>query len=118
MQPNESLAVDEQSLTLTTCLTESQSTAAYLIGRCVARKVICAQLQVDRVTVWRWLQVPEFQEAVRQSNREWLSELTEAKGRIIARALEVEEASLAEDANAERRAAIAHEIARTVLRPS
>ena len=117
MKPSESLAIAEQSNSLDSCLSEVQSSAAYLIGRCVSRKQIMLDLEIDsRTTLWRWWQIPEFQESVRRSNREWLSELTEAKGRIIARALEIEEASLAENANAERRAAIAHEIARNVIR--
>lgn len=106
----------EQSLTLETCLTERQSSAAYLLGRCIARKQIEDQLEVAPKTLWRWLQIPEFQDAVRQSNREWLAELSERKARIIERALELEEANLGADADADRRSAYAHEIARNVLK--
>jgi hypothetical protein len=71
----------------------------------------------SRTTLWEWLQIPEFQDAVRRSNREWLGELSEAKARIIARALEIEEESLAAgNGDDKSRAALAHDIARNVLR--
>jgi hypothetical protein len=71
----------------------------------------------SRTTLWEWLQLPEFQDAVRRSNREWLGELSESKARIIAKALELEEAEL-DDASSDKRAAFAHDIARNILRPS
>ena len=109
------LATSEQSLTVETCLSEVQSSAAYMLGRCMARKQIMAQLEIDsRTTFWRWLQIPEFQEAVRRSNREWLAELNAQKARIIERALELEEESLHGDSD--KRYFHAHEIARNVLR--
>ncbi len=75
-----------------------------------------AMLEIEsRTTLWNWLQLPEFQDAVKRSNREWLAELNERKARIIERALELEEAELHDD-NSDRRAAFAHEIARNVLR--
>lgn len=116
MQRPETLTPAEQSLTLESCLSEGQSTAAYLLGRCIARKQIEQQVEISRPTLWRWLQIPEFQDAVRQSNREWLAELSERKARIIERALELEEQNLGDDADAKRRADYAHEIARNVLK--
>lgn len=75
-----------------------------------------AELGIEaRVTLWRWLQIPDFQDAVRRSNREWLAELNERKARIIEKALELEEAEL-DDALSKKRANFAHEIARNVLR--
>ena len=69
----------------------------------------------SRTTLWEWLQLAAFQEAVKRSNREWLHELNERKARIIEKALELEEAEL-DDASSDKRSAIAHDIARNVLR--
>jgi hypothetical protein len=116
MQPFESLTAVAASGNLESCLSEPQVTAAYLLGRCTPRKQVMAELGIEaRVTLWRWLQIPDFQDAVRRSNREWLAELNERKARIIEKALELEEAEL-DDALSKKRANFAHEIARNVLR--
>ena len=113
---NRTLAVSEQSISLETCLSKAQATGAYLLGRCIPRKQIMAELGItSRTTLCNWLQLPEFQDAVRRSNREWLGELNERKARIIEKALELEEAEL-DDALSKKRADFAHEIARNVLR--
>ena len=96
-------------------LPPAMDSAAYMLGRCVDRKLIQKEVAVSRVTLWKWTQVPAFQEAIRRYNREWLSELNERKARIIEKALELEEQDLHDKASKTRQAA-AHEIAKQVLK--
>ena len=99
----------------TFALPPNMDSAAYMLGRCVDRKAIQAEIKVTRATLWNWTQLPAFQEAIRRYNREWLSELNERKARIIELALELEEKDLADKASKTRQAA-AHEIAKQVLK--
>jgi hypothetical protein len=99
----------------TFALPPAMDSAAYMLGRCVDRKVIAGDLKVTRKTIWNWTQLPAFQEAIKRYNREWLSELNERKARIIELALELEEKDLA-DKQSKTRQAAAHEIAKQVLK--
>ena len=96
-------------------LPPKMDSAAYLLGRCVERNTVTKVAGVTRKGLWLWLQKPEFQDAVRRYNREWLAELNERKARIIEYALELEEADL-RDKQSKTRLDKAHEIAKQVLK--
>jgi len=89
--------------------------AASQLGRCVDRALITKEAKIHRITLWKWQQLPAFQEAIRRYNREWISELNERKARIIEKALELEEQDL-HDKQSKTRQAAAHEIAKQVLK--
>ena len=96
-------------------LTEAQTIAANLVGRCFDRKEILKAAGLKRTqTISEWLNIPEFQEVVAQSNREYIAELREAKARIIRESLELVEKAL-KDAKSKTRVEMAYGIVRSVI---
>ena len=96
-------------------MTEQQFVAANLVGRCVERKEILKAAGLRRsATISEWLNIPEFQEAVAQANREYVAELREMKARIIAKSLALVEEEM-EKANSKTRVEMAYGIVRSVI---
>lgn len=86
--------------------------AAHLIGRGKTRLEAAAACSVHRNTIANWCEIPEFQELVMASNREWRAEFDAMASRIVHRALEIEERSLSDGGPLDEygRAKLAHEI--------
>jgi len=75
-------------------LSPVQLAAAELIGRGKTRSEAAALVGVDRTSVQRWVNNPEFQQAIAEANREWRAEFAARASRIVELALEHEERNL------------------------
>ena len=96
-------------------LTEDQQIAAEMLGQSIPRPRIYAAIKAKRAgTISEWLQIPEFQAVVAQSNREYIHELKASNMRLVQRAQDVVEAIL-NDPKHPQRDRIAWEIVRLTL---
>ena len=95
-------------------LTEAQTIAAEMLGYCYDRALVLKEAKVTRASLWNWQQIPEFQEAVQEANRQYIAELREAKNRVVQVALDVVEEELRNKAS-KNRVDLAHSIVKSIL---